>query len=93
LAAWVTGAASQAGYVPAKNNTEYSMLYSLIEWVENNNFSGTQKMVGTKYVGDVVSAGVQFTRPYCRWPSIPVYNGDGHIGVAESWACPMAGAY
>ncbi|KUJ12218.1 tannase and feruloyl esterase [Mollisia scopiformis] len=91
--AWVTGSASQSGYTPAENSTEYSLLYSLINWVENKNSSGPQKLIGTKYVGDVVSAGINFTRPYCRWPNIPVYDGVGDVSLAESWSCPTAGVY
>lgn len=84
LAAWVTGATSQSGIFPAKNSTNYSLLYSLIDWVENTTSSGPETMIGTKYIGDVASAGVEFTRPYCRWPNIPVYDGKGNVNLADS---------
>ncbi|KAF8855533.1 tannase-domain-containing protein [Acephala macrosclerotiorum] len=46
--AWVTGAASQSGILLAKNSTNYSLLYSLIDWVENTNSSSPETMIGTK---------------------------------------------
>lgn len=78
---------------PASNGTAYSLLNSLIEWVEGKNSTGPHTMVGTKYVGDVASAGVKFTRPYCRWPTIPVFNGKGDVNLAENWSCPSEGVY
>lgn len=50
-------------------------------------------MVGTKYVGDLASGGVKFTRPYCRWPTIPVFSGEGDVNLAENWSCPVEGVY
>ena len=90
--AWVTDSASQS-MQPASNGTEYSLLNSLIEWVENKTSTGPHTMVGTKYIGDVASAGVSFTRPYCRWPTIPVYSGKGNVRLAGSWNCPVEGFY
>lgn len=60
--AWVTDAASQSGYLPSSNVTECSLLWSLIDWVENEASDGPERLVGTKYVDDDVSKGVQFTR-------------------------------
>lgn len=91
--AWVTDSASQSGYLPAMNNTEYSLLYSLLDWVENENSKGSQELIGTKYVDDDMAAGVQFTRPYCRWPNIPIYENEGDVNLAESWSCPDEGVY
>lgn len=91
--AWVTGAASQSGYLPSSNATDYSLLWSLIDWVENEGSEGPERMVGTKYVDDVVAEGVQFTRPYCRWPNVPVWDGVGSVDEEGSWSCPSAGVY
>lgn len=49
--------------------------------------------MGTKYVDDVASEGVQFTRPYCRWPTVPVWDGVGDVNEAGSWGCPGVGVY
>lgn len=89
--AWVTGSASQSGYLPASNATEFSLLYSLIDWVENG--TAPQELIGTKYVDDVVASGIDFTRPFCRYPTIPVYNGSGNLSLASNWACPSEGFY
>jgi feruloyl esterase len=91
--AWVSGSASQSGYLPSSNATSHSLLWSLVDWVENSDSSGPEMMVGTKYVDDLVSAGVAFTRPYCRWPNVPVWNGAGDFDSEESWSCPTAGVY
>jgi feruloyl esterase len=91
--AWVTDSASQSGYLPSSNATNHSLLYSLIDWVENANSTGPSTMIGTKYVNNVVSEGVAFTRPYCRWPNIPVWDGVESVDDAGSWACPSAGVY
>lgn len=89
----MTDSASQSGYLPANNSTEYSLLYSLIDWVENANSSGPNRIVGTKYVDDVPSEGVAFTRPFCRWPNIPIYSRKGNVSVGENWSCPEVGVY
>jgi feruloyl esterase len=91
--AWVTGSSSQSGFLPSSNSTSHSLLWSLIEWVENATSTGPSMMVGTKYVNDDVSRGVNFTRPYCRWPNIPIWDGSGILEEAESWSCPEEGAY
>lgn len=91
--AWVIGSVSQSGLLPAKNTTEYSLLYSLIDWVENPQSSGPETLVGTKYLNDIPSQGVQFTRPFCRWPNIPVYSGKGTVDKASNWNCPDTGVY
>lgn len=49
--------------------------------------------MGTKYLDDVQADGVDFTRPYCRWPNIPVYSGMGDVNAEENWNCPEAGVY
>jgi len=90
--AWVIGSGtSQSGIPPAKNTTNYSILYSLIDWVENDN--APQELIGTKYVDDVVDSGIDFTRPFCRYPTIPVYSGSGNLSDASNWACPSQGFY
>lgn len=89
--AWVTGSASQSGIWPADNSTDYSLIWSLIDWVENGN--APEAMIGTKFVDDEPSAGVAFTRPYCRFPVVAEYQGSGNVSDAANWACPTAGIY
>ncbi|RDW77522.1 hypothetical protein BP6252_05575 [Coleophoma cylindrospora] len=89
--AWVTGGVSQGGVLPENNATEYSLLWSLIDWVENG--TAPVSMIGTKYVDDTASLGVNFTRPFCRWPNVPIYSGDGNVTMAENWYCAEEGVY
>ena len=89
--AWVTGTSSQSGIWPSDNSTDHSMLWSLIDWVEKGN--APEVMVGTKYVGDDATAGVDFTRPYCRWPVVAEYTGSGDVSDATNWKCSVQGIY
>ncbi|KAF2767987.1 tannase and feruloyl esterase, partial [Teratosphaeria nubilosa] len=83
--AWVLDGASQGGVVPGvEGEREYSMLWSLVEWVEGG--KAPERVVGTKFVNDSVEAGVQFRRPVCRWPTVAEYVG-GEAWEAESWKC------
>jgi feruloyl esterase len=91
--AWATGAASQSGYLPSSNASEYSLLWSLIDWVENEASEGPERMVGTKYIDDAVGEGVQFTKPYCKWPNVLIWGGVGDVDREGSWSCPTAGFY
>lgn len=91
--AWVTGSASQSGYLPASNATDYDLLWALVDWVENEEGEKPERMVGTKYVDDVVDEGVEFTRPYCRWPVVPVWDRVGDVNQEGSWFCPREGVY
>lgn len=89
--AWVTGSSSQSGIWPTNNSTDHSLIWSLIDWVERDN--APERMVGTKFVGDDVTAGVDFTRPYCRWPVVAEYTGSGNASDASNWKCPAEGVY
>lgn len=89
--AWVTGSASQSGIWPVNNSTDHSLIWSLVDWVEKGN--APEVMVGTKYIGDKPAAGVDFTRPYCRWPVVAEYVGSGNASDTANWRCPTQGIY
>ncbi|KAI1866439.1 hypothetical protein JX265_007740 [Neoarthrinium moseri] len=87
--AWVIDGASQGGIEPPVTDSNYSMLLSLVDWVEGGTSAAPERVIGTKYVGDVAPL-VQFTRPVCRWPHVAKYNGLGDVANADSWSCPTA---
>jgi feruloyl esterase len=95
VGAWVLDGASQSGITPqVEGNATYSMLYSLIDWVEGGAESAPEKVVGTHYVDAGASPlVVQFTRPVCRWPTVAVYDGVGDVDDAGSWSCPVTGTH
>lgn len=85
VGAWVLDGASQGGVVPEDTGKDFSMLWSLVDWVEGN--KAPERVVGTKYVNDTPALGVEFRRPVCRWPDVAVYRG-GKVEEEESWVCP-----
>lgn len=87
--AWVLDGASQSVTPPIEGDASYSMLYSLIDWVEGGADSAPEKVIGTHYVDvDASPQVVQFTRPVCLWPTVAVYDGVGDVNDADSWSCP-----
>ncbi|KAI0146733.1 Tannase/feruloyl esterase [Pestalotiopsis sp. NC0098] len=87
--AWVLDAASQGGSVPpVESDASYSLLYSLVDWVEGGSSAAPESIIGTKYVEDTAPA-VQFQRPICRWPAVAEYDGVGDVDDVESWSCPV----
>ncbi|CAK3788852.1 Hypothetical predicted protein [Lecanosticta acicola] len=96
---WVIDAASQGGVIPADYSRDHSMLWSLVDWVEgagkssNGSASKAPEMViGTKFLNDTASLGVDFERPICRWPAVAEYK-DGPVAEAASWTCPTERVY
>lgn len=99
VGSWVVDAASQGGVVPADNATDHSMLWSLVKWVESsgkstssNSRGAPESVIGTKFMNDTASLGVDFERPICRWPVVAEFKG-GPVAEAASWQCPTAGVY
>jgi len=81
------GGAQQAeeGMPPGANDTEHDVLLALINWVENG--AAPETLVATKYIGNDVSKGVEFTRPICQLNDVLVYNGVGNVNKSSSWSC------
>lgn len=96
VGSWVIDAASQGGILPAQNGSDHSMLWSLVEWIEGGGIgassSAPETVVGTKFVNDTASLGIEFERPICRWPAVADYQG-GAEAESSSWRCPTAGVY
>jgi feruloyl esterase len=67
-------------YDPSDN-----VLMALVDWVENDNAPET--IVGTKFVNDTQSLGIDFQRAHCKFPKRNQYKGEGNPDVIESWEC------
>jgi feruloyl esterase len=91
--AWVLDGASQGGTVPEQSESDYSMLWSLVKWVESNGTdTEPDKIIGTRFVNNTASLGIDFTRPVCRWPGVAEFVG-GNVRDAADWRCPDQGFY
>jgi feruloyl esterase len=62
-----------------------NVLMALIDWVENKHAPET--LIGTKFVNDTQSLGIEFQRAHCKWPKRNHYKGVGNPNVVESWEC------
>ncbi|KAF3033065.1 Tannase and feruloyl esterase [Didymella heteroderae] len=80
--AHVIGQASNevSSYDPKEN-----ILMAIVDWVENGNAPET--IIGTKYVNDTQSLGVEFKRAHCKYPKRNHYKGEGDAHLIESWEC------
>jgi len=63
---------------------EIIVLAALVNWVENGTAPNT--MVGTKFVNDTLSLGIELQRRHCRYPQKNVYQ-VRNSSDWDSWAC------
>lgn len=75
------------GEVNSLHPTE-NVLMALVDWVENK--KAPETLIGTKWVNDTQSLGVDFQRAHCKYPKRNQYKGEGNPDVVESWACVAA---
>lgn len=68
-------------------NASNSVLSDLVKWVENGTAPDT--LVGTKFVNDTSTLGVQLQRAHCRYPYRTTYKGSGNPNVTSSWGCEL----
>ncbi|KAH9436064.1 hypothetical protein MCOR02_004973 [Pyricularia oryzae] len=72
--------------VPGFEDPDHDALLALVEWVEKGR--RVDKLVATTWnTWNNVSTGVRRQRPLCPWPARAVWDGDGDVNAAESWAC------
>lgn len=69
------------GHVTGVFNARISMLDALEDWVERG------REPGTLSASDANQATAGRTRPVCRWPAWPRYQGSGDLNSAESFRC------
>jgi feruloyl esterase len=74
------GSNEVSSYDPKEN-----ILMAIVDWVENGNAPET--IIGTKYVNDTQSLGVEFKRAHCKYPKHNQYKGTGDAHLVESWEC------
>ncbi len=88
------GAASfgQSGrYLPAlKDDRFHNIIIALENWVERG--IAPETLIATKYLMDEPESGVEFTRPLCLYPKVPVFK-DGNVNVASSFECEDGSQY
>jgi hypothetical protein len=52
-----------------------------------------EAILGTKFVNDTNSLGVEFSRNHCKFPLRSTYDGSGDNTKPESWSCqPVSGS-
>lgn len=67
-------------YDPSEN-----ILMAIVDWVENDNAPET--LIGTRWVNNTQSLGVDYQRAHCKYPKHNQYKGEGNPDVIESWEC------
>jgi feruloyl esterase len=70
---------ANAGLSPDRN-----VLTAMVQWVEQG--TAPDSILGTKYVNDTVSLGVEFSRRHCKYPLRNVYLG-GDATTPAAWKC------
>ncbi|CDO70498.1 hypothetical protein BN946_scf184569.g41, partial [Trametes cinnabarina] len=69
---------------PLSSDAQHNVLAAMVRWVENGIAPST--ITGVKYANDNPAAGVEFTRPLCKYPSTVRYKG-GNPNRASSFDC------
>ncbi|KAJ8107527.1 hypothetical protein OPT61_g8803 [Boeremia exigua] len=64
-------------------NPKENILMAIVDWVEKGNAPET--LIGTKWVNNTQSLGVQFQRAHCKYPKRNQYKGEGNPDLKESW--------
>ncbi|EOD43197.1 putative feruloyl esterase b protein [Neofusicoccum parvum] len=69
----------------ASLDPDHNALMAMVRWVEQG--VAPDKLIGTKFVNDTESLGVDFTRVHCKYPKRNVYTGTGDGKDTEGWTC------
>jgi feruloyl esterase len=64
---------------------DHDLVAALAHWVEDG--VAPQQITATKYAGDDPAKGVVAQLPWCAYPSVARYNGEGDRSKASSYAC------
>ncbi|KAF5360117.1 hypothetical protein D9757_011738 [Collybiopsis confluens] len=86
--AWEIGQtlAGASGNLTAETlDPDRNVLTTVVRWVEEGIAPDT--ILGTKYVNDTTSLGVEFSRRHCRYPTRNVYDRKGDSNLPSSWSC------
>ncbi|GAP93047.2 putative feruloyl esterase b [Rosellinia necatrix] len=88
--AWAVGQGGSAPAYAIPFDAAHNVLAAVVDWVEKGRAPDT--IVGTKFVGDSVDAGVAYRHRHCRYPYRSTYSGEGDPLDVESWDCVNFGA-
>ncbi|KAI1111729.1 feruloyl esterase B [Nemania sp. NC0429] len=83
--AWVVGQGGSPASYGIPFDGAHNVLAAVVDWVEEGRAPG--EIVGTKFVGDSVDAGVSYRHRHCRYPYRSTYSGEGDPLDIESWHC------
>ena len=83
--AWAIGQA--LGAAQSQDPSE-NVLMAVVDWVENG--EAPETLIGTKWVNDLQSAGVEYQRAHCKYPKRNQYKGEGNPKELGSWECVAA---
>ncbi|KAI0416762.1 feruloyl esterase B [Xylaria grammica] len=89
--AWTVG---QGGTPPAYGipfDGDHNVLAAIVDWVEKG--VAPDEVIGTKFVGDSVDAGIMYQHRHCRYPYRSTYSGSGDPLDINSWHCVNFGGY
>lgn len=62
-----------------------NILMAMVDWVEKGNAPET--IIGTKFVNNTQSLGIELQRAHCKFPKRNQYKGTGDSNALESWEC------
>lgn len=82
--AWVLGQGGNAATKGVPFEADNNVLAALVRWVEEG--VAPEYVQGTKFVGDEVGKGVNFTRRHCLYPKRNTFVG-GKYEEPGSWRC------
>ncbi|KIW15782.1 hypothetical protein PV08_05832 [Exophiala spinifera] len=75
------------GAAVASLDPDQNVLMAMVRWVEQGTAPDT--ILGTKFVNDTASLGVDFQRAHCRYPFRNVYvGGGGENATTDAWKDP-----
>ncbi|KAF5343274.1 hypothetical protein D9758_016313 [Tetrapyrgos nigripes] len=85
--AWNVGQGLFGDTTPGSDylDPEKNILMATVRWVEEGTAPDT--ILGTKFVNDTNSLGVELSRRHCMYPFRNTYDGVGDSTKPESWSC------
>ncbi|KAH7353369.1 Tannase/feruloyl esterase [Plectosphaerella cucumerina] len=79
-------AIGNGGFEPVHSlDPEENVLMAIVRWVEEG--IAPESVVGTRFVNEDQSAGVDYKRRHCKYPARNVFQGTGDVKDIDSWAC------
>lgn len=72
--------------VPGFKDAQHDIMLAMMQWVENS--TAVDSVVATTWTSPTnASTPVLRQRPLCPYPQTAVYDGEGDVDDATSWAC------